>query len=278
MFVQCCLTDEIVHGNRRCSGRCGVISSPNGSCAGRPMGRCPVPDSPSSGRGDRVAAPWWGAARGLPVAPGWEAWSRAATNRMTLRSRHYDIAIDLRGDLAPHPVFLALGTRGARQQRPDGRPELLTRVWTHEPGLHQVEMNGAIVGLLGVQDTWRLELPVKTIPAPLERELQSASGPNGFVVFAFAATSPIATWPLEPCGDIGRTGHTPNWVSACLCGCSADREYAAQLRPKVRHAAGPNLAGKTRSKSLSPFFARAAACVTVDSGPMHSPPLPACPS
>jgi ADP-heptose:LPS heptosyltransferase len=216
------------------------------------------------------AAPWWGAARGLPRRARIGGWSRLPRIVWTLRSRHYDIAIDLRGDLRHILFFLALGNARERvsSDRTGGR-RLLTRVWAHEPGLHQVEMNGAIVGLLGVQDTWRLELPVpKTIPAPLERELQSASGPNGFVVFALRGNKPNRTWPLDHAATVAYRAHAELGLGVVYAGGSADREYAAELRQRCATPLA-NLAGKTTLEELVAIFARAAACVTVDSGPMH---------
>ncbi|HKC42117.1 MAG TPA: hypothetical protein VKC15_21420, partial [Gemmatimonadales bacterium] len=55
------------------------------------------------------AAPWWCAARGMPRRARMEGWSRLPRIVWTLRSRHYDIAIDLRGDLRHILFFLALG-------------------------------------------------------------------------------------------------------------------------------------------------------------------------
>jgi ADP-heptose:LPS heptosyltransferase len=187
-----------------------------------------------------------------------------------IRARHYDIAIDLRGDLRQILCFLVLGhVRDRVSTDRTGGGVLLTRSWPYDPRLHQVEMNGAIVGLLGVQDRWRLEVPIpSSIPGPIQRRLDAVSGANGFLALALRGNKPNRTWPLAHAASLARRAHEELGLGAVYLGGVGDREYGEDLQ---RASSTPlaNFAGETSLSDLLGIFARAAACVTVDSGPMH---------
>src|SRR5262249_47224458 len=107
------------------------------------------------------ATPGWSAARGASPGERLRAWAALPSMIRGIKSRRYDVGIDLRGDLRQIALFLRLGGMPIRvsSDRTGGRT-LLTHVWTNDPALHEVEKDAAIAAPLRAAGPLRPHLPL----------------------------------------------------------------------------------------------------------------------
>ncbi len=217
------------------------------------------------------ATPWWMAARGSSLRQRLGAWAALPRLVRELRTRRYDIGIDLRGDLRQIVIMLALG--GCRERvssdRTGGRA-LLTRVWPYEDERHEVEKGLEIVKLLGavVSDDAQLHPPPPSpLPQPVERALASV-GAGGFVVLSTRANLASKSWSTSAAIEFVRQAVAALDVGVVFIGGPADRDVGEAIAAAVPERF-VNLAGSCTLTGSLDVLRQARAAVCVDSGPMH---------
>ncbi|HTD59350.1 MAG TPA: glycosyltransferase family 9 protein [Gemmatimonadaceae bacterium] len=225
---------------------------------------------------DRViayATPWWLAARGASRLAQADAWRRLPALINTLRAEHYDIAIDLRGDLRQILFFLVFGGAPVRvsSDRTGGR-ELLTHVAKYDATRHEVEHEMAIVETLGVEmPGGGATLALGTLPPfPPETESRLAAheGSGGLMVLALRGTDQNREWPAEQAAALVDRAAEELGLATVLVG--GPRDVA--IGPTVTaHARAPllDLTGGLTLRQVAALCRRATVTVAVDSGPMH---------
>ena len=216
-----------------------------------------------------AALPWWSAARGASVREQIRDWLRLSALIFRLRRTRYDVAVDLRGDL--RQIFLLMCIPGIPERvgtdRTGGR-RLLTRCWPYRSGLHVVEQNMAIVGLLGATGHGVLDVPAAVAPPLPLRKGIAAELPNGYVALALRGNEPNRSWPVGHAAALAVEIHRRYGLGCLYLGGPADREFGDQV---AATASAPvfNAAGKTSLAESVALLAAAHAAVMVDSGPMH---------
>jgi len=230
---------------------------------------------------DRVipfAAPWWCAARGASATARFSNWLNLPRVVREVRSRKYDVAIDLRGDLRQIVLFLGLGGAPVRvsSDRTGGR-SLLTHAWTHDASKHEVEKDFAIASLLGVVGTPRLDVPPPSVGAKRMSALVSDEATSrGYVVLALHGSEPNRSWPAANAAALAdRLFNEFGFVSVCL-GAAADARAGDDVAT-LANSPVTNLAGRTTITEALSVLQRAAVTVAVDSGPMHLAAAVGCP-
>jgi ADP-heptose:LPS heptosyltransferase len=216
------------------------------------------------------ATPWWLAARRQAMSTRLQGWLRLPGVIRAIRSRRYDVGIDLRGDLRHILFFLALGGIPERVSSDrTGGSSLLTRVRPHEVGQHEVDQNAATVSLLGVHAPMRLDLSAPaSLSDALEQAVRSASGPNGFIALSLRGNEPNRSWPVSHAIRLTQMAWEQLGVGAVLLGGAADRDYAQHIEGEGDRPFA-NLADRTTLTEALAVLSRARAAVSVDSGPMH---------
>ncbi|MDB4878851.1 MAG: ADP-heptose--LPS heptosyltransferase [Gemmatimonadetes bacterium] len=214
------------------------------------------------------AAPWWSKVRGAGLRARLLGWMALPGIVRRLRRSRYDIAIDLRGDLRQILFFLALP--GARQRASSDRTggvALLTHVASYA-ARHEVESNAAVLRALGIEGdvtpAVRSDVP---LAAGEEDELRATSGAHGFLALALGSNKPKQGWPVPEAAALARAARSRG-LGVVFVGGAAEHD----IGEAVRSLAGVpvlNLAGRTSLPQTVSVLARAAATVSVDSGPMH---------
>jgi ADP-heptose:LPS heptosyltransferase len=211
------------------------------------------------------AAPWWLAARGVGArADRMRAWAKLPRVISDLRERRYDIAIDLRGDLRQILYFLLLGGASERVSSDrTGGAQLLTKVWSYDRTLHEVEKNMAVAALLDAHGAPSLDVAIDR-----DTRLHDATGPAGVLAMAVSAREPSRAWPPEQAAELARLARTRLGLGTVVLGGPNDRAAAATI---VAKAGVPvlSLAGATTVRQTLAVFAASTVAVCTDSGPMH---------
>jgi ADP-heptose:LPS heptosyltransferase len=217
------------------------------------------------------ATPWWIAARGGSASARLAAWGALPALLRQLRARHYDIAIDLRGDLRQIAFFL-VGTGASIRVSTDrtGGQALLTHAWPYDPARHEVEKNMAVVATLGARATTpTLDVRFDRALRPeIAEPLRAAKGPRGLVALALRSREPSHSWPAEHAGRLIAATRERLGLGAVLVGGPDDRAFGDAITATTR-VPFLNLAGQTTLFESIAVFAAARAAVVVDSGPMH---------
>jgi ADP-heptose:LPS heptosyltransferase len=215
------------------------------------------------------AAPWWLAARGVGArADRMRAWAALPRVIADLRARRYDIAIDLRGDLRQILYFLLLGRASARVSSDrTGGAKLLTKVWSYDRALHEVEKNMAVAALLDAHGAPSLDVAVD-VPTDRDARLREATGPAGVLAMAVSAREPSRAWAPDKAAELARLARTRLGLGTVVLGGPNDRAAAATI---VAEAGVPvlSLAGTTTVQETLAVFAASTVAVCTDSGPMH---------
>lgn len=228
------------------------------------------------------ATPWWIAARGQNRVAQLQAWIKLPSIIRALHSRHFDLAIDLRGDLRQIMFFLAM-PRAARRVSSDrtGGTAMLSEWWPHDPTRHEVEKSLAIADVAirgaginvetlgeGAPGAPALELPPAPLPHGLQAEIEAASGPAGYVALAIKGNAPNKSWPLARAAELVRRLHDTQGFGTVFIGGPADAAAGDQLRVATNGLA-LNTAGRCSLRETVAVCAGAAVSIAVDSGPMH---------
>ena len=228
------------------------------------------------------ATPWWCAARGQDRAAQLRAWRKLPSVIRALRARRFDLAIDLRGDLRQITFFLAM-PRAARRVSSDrtGGTTMLSDWCTHDAAQHEVMKSCAVADVAirgaGVQPQARvdgvpglppLELPIASIPAPLQREIETASGPAGYVTLAIKGNAPNKSWPLARAAELVRRLRDTHGLGTVFVGGPADTAVGHQLHVAT-DGRSLNTAGRCTLRETVALCAGAVVSIAVDSGPMH---------
>jgi ADP-heptose:LPS heptosyltransferase len=226
---------------------------------------------PSVDRVIAYATPWWLAAREAPARARLAAWRALPALVRQLRANHYDIAIDLRGDLRQIAFFLVGSGAPVRvsSDRTGGRA-LLTHIWPYEAQRHEVEKNVAVAATLGVHaDAPALDVRFeRTLRPELAEALRSAAGPGGLVSLSFRSREPSHSWPASHAAQLIDAARDRLGLGAVLVGGPDDRAFGDAVAETAR-APFVNLAGRTTLLETIAVFATTRAAVVVDSGPAH---------
>jgi ADP-heptose:LPS heptosyltransferase len=216
-----------------------------------------------------VATPWWLAARGASLSVRFRAWRLLPLVIDEIRNGHYDIGIDLRGDLRQILLFLVLG-RCAERVSSDrtGGSRLLTRMIRYDDTQHEVEKNVAVARLLGVHGDVELESPrLPELPRIAEEALKSVAGRRGYVTLSVRGTKRNRTWPARSAAVFAE-GAAELGMGTVYVGGEEDRQVAEEIARASRVPIAV-LAGRLSLLESLAVIAGARAAVAVDSGPMH---------
>ena len=208
------------------------------------------------------ATPWWSVVRGASFGERMRAWAELPRMIRSIKTRRYDVGIDLRGDLRQIVFFLRLGGMPIRvsSDRTGGR-SLLTHGWTYDPKLHEVEKNAAIAGLLGAVGPWKLDVAIS-------KEDLASTAATGFIAFALRGSEENREWPAAHAAAAADVLYREFRIPSVVVGTSADVPFADNI---VALATSPiaNLAGRTSLMQTAALLRCATMVVAVDSGPMH---------
>jgi lipopolysaccharide heptosyltransferase II len=213
--------------------------------------------------------PWWSAARGLGLGVRLHAWGALPGVVRELRRRHYDVVVELRGDLRQIVCFTALSGAAVRvsSDRTGGRA-LLTHVWRYDRALHEVEKNVAIASLLVGAPTACPELPpAAPLDEPVRQELATRA-PDGYLAMALRGSEPNRSWPAEHAAALARVVRDRFGLTSVYLGAAGDGTFAESIAESAGDAL-LNLAGRTTLPQTLTVLAGARAAAMVDSGPMH---------
>src|SRR5262245_26806007 len=167
------------------------------------------------------ATPWWSAARGASLGERMRAWAALPSMIRGIKSRRYDVGIDLRGDLRQIALFLRLGGMPIRvsSDRTGGRT-LLTHVWTNDPRLHDGEKDAAIAALVGAAGPVRLD--VAALDGGLEDLLPLGVTTTGYVVFALRGSEENREWPEAHAAAAADALHSELGLPSVIIGAKTD--------------------------------------------------------
>src|SRR5262245_29382588 len=213
------------------------------------------------------ATPWWSAARGASLAERARAWAALPAMIRQIKTRRYDVGIDLRGDLRQIALFLRFGGMPIRvsSDRTGGRT-LLTHVWTHDPRLHEVEKDAAIAALVGAAGPVRLD--VAGLDGDFKEVLPSDWATTGYIVFSLRGSEENREWPEAHAAAAADALHRELGLPSVIIGASGDAPLANRI---ATLALSPvvDLTGRTSLMQAGGVLRGARAVVAVDSGPMH---------
>jgi ADP-heptose:LPS heptosyltransferase len=209
-----------------------------------------------------------GRGRFAPALREWWATRRA------LRARHYDMAIDFRGDF--RTIFWLACASGAPVRLSWSNVSAGRGLLTHAiplPGpLHEVEANLRLVHAIGVKPLQRApHLHVAGEAAMLAEERLSARGlpaDRPRVGFHCFAISTLRTWPAERFAAAIDSLARDCGASCVLLGSAAESERARALTAQC--ASRPaSLVGETTLPELAAVLSRLDLLVCLDSGLLH---------
>jgi len=196
--------------------------------------------------------------------------------RKTLRSKHFDIAVDLQGLLRSGLMTffarspLKIGFENARE----GSRFFYNKKVRVPPGIHAVDKNLEVAReILKIQGQGvrgkgqeKAEFPLYIDSAAKEnvKKLLGAIKEKEYIVIVPSARWQTKKWPAENFGLL--ISKLP--VPCIITGGSTDINIAEKITT-ASGGKGINLCGKTGLKELSALIAGAKALVSNDSGPMH---------
>ncbi len=205
-------------------------------------------------------APWF--ARGT-VPPGQAGWVELARQ---LRTRRFDVGLELRGDLRNLLLLWRAGVRVRLGYGITGGGFLLHRCLALPAGRHEVERDLAVAAAAGADFTPQAYTPLALSPEELAEGRGAWQGAGPKVVVHPAAGDPAKRWPAgrfaRVCAALADAG-----CEILLVGTAPERtvaEDAAAGVPGVR-----NLAGRTSLRALAALISAADLLIGNDSGPAH---------
>jgi heptosyltransferase-1 len=192
-----------------------------------------------------------------------------------LRSRRFDLAIDLQGLF--RSGFLALASGAPVRVGPADVRELAGLFYTHraEPidaDAHAVDKNMAVAAVLGVA-----EGPLDFTPHLSDDDRRAAESllreagvePAGrFAVLVPGTRWETKRWPARRFGELARRLRAEHGLSVVLVGGGGDLAAGADA-VAASDGAARNLCGRTTLRQAAAIIERAALVVTADSTPMH---------
>ncbi|MBI5195460.1 MAG: lipopolysaccharide heptosyltransferase II [Nitrospirae bacterium] len=196
--------------------------------------------------------------------------------RKTLRSKHFDMAVDLQGLLRSGLITffararLKIGFENARE----GSRFFYNKKVGVELSIHAVDKNLEVAKAIQkaqntehrAQSTEKIEFPLYIDNEARERVKKLLGGikEKEYIVIAPSARWQTKMWPAENFGLLISKLSAP----CIITGSSADINIAEKITA-ASGGKGINLCGKTGLKELSALISGAKALVSNDSGPMH---------
>jgi len=199
-----------------------------------------------------------------------------------LKSRKYDIAVDLQGLLRSGIItyYTPAGTKIGFADAREGSRFFYDRKISAEGSFHAVDKNLAIAGAIGAKKG-KVKFPLTIDNTSRERVKKLTNNVNEYVVIAPSARWITKIWPAEHFASLIRKINLP----CVITGGKGDREIAQKIMEGIKtvntsfsHRKGVlqyaptniiNLTGKTDLKELVALIEGATAVVSNDSGPMH---------
>jgi ADP-heptose:LPS heptosyltransferase len=184
-----------------------------------------------------------------------------------LKNQHYDLSLDLRGDLRHHVLLFLAGVRVRIGYGITGGDFLLHRALRLQIGQHEVERNLAVV-----PDREKIDLPESYTPLVLSEAEQKAArsfweSQAKHIVVHVSAGDPLKAWPISAFAQVCDT-LTDHGYEVVLVGTQNETKRVQGvadlcIRP-VR-----SMAGKTTLRELAALITYADLFIGNDSGPGH---------
>jgi heptosyltransferase-1 len=202
----------------------------------------------------------WKSVKRLP-----ETLSEISKLRQSLKSRHYDIVVDLQGLLRSGLIAtstrttLKIGFADARE----GSKYLYDKRVTVNGGLHAVDRYLEIAKAIGAR-VKKIEFPLYVDKTAKEKIKALIGNINEYIVIVPSARWITKRWPAENFALLIKNISIP----CVITGSKSEK----MLTQKILNSASDNiinLCGKTDLKELTALIAGAKAVVSNDSGPMH---------
>ncbi len=180
----------------------------------------------------------------------------------TLKTKKYDLVLDLHAKLRSRLICMALRTHTLRYKK-----RSLWKTLGVRSRLIRYRVDDTIVrnyfrplSFLGISPG-----PEKLKFAFTQEDLTSVMKFNNWVVLAPGAANPTKKWPAEFFGDLGGLMNQP----IVLLGGAEDIENLEAIRQRIGPGMCENLAGKLSLKQSGALLSIARFVVTNDSGPFH---------
>jgi heptosyltransferase I len=197
--------------------------------------------------------------------------SKAVT---VMRTRDYDVAIDLQGLLKSASMARLSGAARVigferRALRERAAAWFYSEAASVLPGAHVIQKNLSVLPLLGVTDA-EVTFPLVVPPSPLAEQIAAdaeARGASGFALINPGAAWPNKRWPPERFGVIARYLRDRHGLRSCVLWGAGE----APLADAVVHAssAAAVRAPETSLGDVLALCARASLMVSGDTGPVH---------
>ena len=200
-------------------------------------------------------------------------WKNAPAFVSDLRSRRFELALDLQGLFKSGALGLLSGApqRYVYCNARECSHLLAKKVCGSNKSGHIVEQYLDVARALGATVT---EAKWAIVPTAEEQEAVAAIAAQAGLYFAepYLVLAPGANWPNKR-WPTAHFSHIADWlaaqgIKAVLTGGPGDRELAEQIISKSK-SAPVNLTGKTSLKQLAHIISCAQALVGGDTGPMH---------
>lgn len=199
-----------------------------------------------------------------------------------LRSREYDLVIDLQG-LLKSGVLIAL-SRGERKIGLSGSREGARYFLNESPvpvehDQHAVDRYLKMARYLGCDsDGWKGEIPLF---GSQKRRMEHILNSNAIGTRPFVAINPMAKWKTklwEPQRFAALSDRIKGELGCeiIFTGSEQDREVIGYITGMMK-ARALNLAGQTSLKELGYLYSRSKALISTDTGPMHMAAAMGCP-
>lgn len=184
-----------------------------------------------------------------------------------LRSRRFDLVVDLTGDLRSSWMLLASDPGYRIGFNHTGLGVLLDRRIPYRAEGHVVDHLLGAPALVGAStDRTDPRIYIKDKERRAAREIAGPAG--GYLAMAPGSNNPLRRWPPARYGRLARRAAASLGLSTVFVGSSADESLCAEAE-SVSQGAGRSVAGRTDLRMLAASLAGARAFVGNDSGPMH---------
>ncbi|MCS6949359.1 MAG: glycosyltransferase family 9 protein [Armatimonadota bacterium] len=192
----------------------------------------------------------------------------------TLRSRHFQLTLDLQGLLKSAVVAWLTGAPlriGYHWQREGAW--LFNRVVPKEPtSVHAVQEYLDVARFLGAE-TEPVEFPLYIPPEADEKVLtllkqEGISTPEGFLSINPSAGQPYKRWRMERWAEVISHIHRRYGLPVVLVGSRADRPLVQEIRRQT-NAPFVDMVGRTNLKELAALLRRSAVHLCADTGSAH---------
>lgn len=181
----------------------------------------------------------------------------------TLRTRQYDVILDLQGLLKSAMVSrLAKGSKriGPSFCREGSRLLYRTTATSADPNRHAVDQ------ILDVVDCLKIPRSDIRFPVTFPDVSKPASGPH--VVMAPASRWPSKNWPVEKFAEAARHLQAAHGANITLIGAPGEESFCATIATALAGKCR-NAGGKTTLPEMGSIIASADVLVANDSGPVH---------